>query len=586
MPESHNSQEVVWSLVKEAGIGLDTEVPAGASQESPLQHPVLAARSDDGSYLIVDELGKEKLVPYAFGCRTLRVDADHNILYDSLANGIEDGFGCLMDNGCVAILRRTNWELLIVSPDGEVTDRLRLDTFSKRLPWSVAWTCNETFIVVFVNRAYDLDIIEIDARGRLLWSLPADGTRVGIVMSVQLTPSNTLLAADPIRHVAVEIDRAGNILWQFGETKHPSRAIDHLSSPGSIRRTSDGRNVIADTRNHRVLLLDAKGTDCQMVHHDGTFRDPAYAVLLDNGNCLVCDTGNKRVIELDERGYIVWYYGARAVSRRLLSYPRSVDVNGSGGYLIADTAQDRIIELVDEHVREMPFEGEPDLFWPRCARLLPSGSLLIADARNRRIVEVSADGQVLNQLTHVDLDGRRQLQDPHDARMLADGRLLIADSSQDLVVLADWSGKVFLAVGAVGGNGAGVLKDPHSAQGLENGDIIIADTGHSRIVVSDSTGAIVRVFDRILDGTVQHRLHRPRYVEVTSSGTMVIADTGHNRILAATLEGNFLWELSTIPDSLQPLLNQPRWVRLIGEDEVVICDHFHHRILHLRHDPP
>ena len=401
------TQEMTWSLIKEAGIGLNTEVPAGTGQRSPLRHPVFAARSDDGSYLIVDELGREKLVPYGFGCRTIRVDADHNILYDSLANGIEDGFGCLMNNGCVAILRRTNWELLIVSPDGEVTDRLRLATFSKRLPWSVAWTCNETFLIVFVNRAYDLDIIEIDSKGRLLWSLPANSRHIGIIMSAQLTPSNTVLVADPIRHVAAEIDRAGNIVWQFGETKHPSRDIDHLSSPSSIRRTEDGRNVIADTRNHRVLLLDAEGTDCQMVHHDGTFRDPVYAVLLDNGNCLVCDTGNKRVIELDEQGYIVWNYGAPVVSRRLLSYPRSVDVNGSGGYLIADTAHDRIIELVDEHVREMPFKGQPGLFWPRCARMLPSGSLLIADARNQRVVEVSADGEVLNQLTHIDLDGQQ-----------------------------------------------------------------------------------------------------------------------------------------------------------------------------------
>ncbi|MGB5259092.1 MAG: hypothetical protein WBO34_01050 [Gammaproteobacteria bacterium] len=574
---------MAWSLIKEAGIGLNTEVTAGTGQTSPLRHPVFAARSDDGSYLIVDELGREKLVPYGFGCRTIRIDADHNILYDSLANGIEDGFGCLMDNGSMAILRRTNWELLLVSPDGEVTACLRLATFSKCLPWSVAWTCNETFLIVFVNQAYDLDIIEIDAKGRLLWSLPANGRHISIVMSAQLTPSNTVLVADPIRHVAVEIDRAGNIVWQFGETKHPSKDIDHLSSPSSIRRTEDGRKVIADTRNHRVLLLDAEGTDCQIVQHDGTFRDPVYADLLDNGNCLVCDTGNKRVIELDEQGYIVWHYGATGVSRRLLSYPRSVDVNGSGGYLIADTAHDRIIELVDEHVREMPFNGQPGLFWPRCARMLPSGSLLIADARNQRIVEVSADGQVLNQLTHVDLDGRRELQDPHDVRMLADGRLLITDSSQDLVVVTDWSGRVSRAVG---GEGSGVLKDPHSAQQLEDGGIIITDTGHSRIVVADSTGAMVQEFDCIMSGAGQYRLHRPRYVEVTASGTMVIADTGHNRILAATPEGDFLWELSTIPDSLQPLLNQPRWVRLIGEDEVVICDHFHHRILHLRHDSP
>jgi len=574
---------MAWSLIKEAGIGLSTEVPAGTGQRSPLRHPVFAIQSDDGSYLIVDELGREKLVPYGFGCRTIRVDVDHNILYDSLANGIEDGYGCLMDNGRMAILRRTNWELLIVSPDGEVTDRMRLATFSKRLPWSVTWTSNETFLIVFVNRAYDLDIIEIDPDGRLLWSLPANGRNLGIVTSVQLTPSNTVLMADSMLHVAVEVDRAGNIVWQYGETKHPARDIDHLSSPSSFRRAQDGSSVIADTRNHRVLLLDSMRADCQMVHHDGTFRDPAYAALLDSGNYLVCDTGNKRVIELDTQGYIVWNYGAPVVSRRLLSYPRSVDVNGSGGYLIADTAHDRIIELMDAHVREMPFKGEPGLFWPRCARMLPSGSLLIADARNQRVLEVSADGHILNQLTNVDLDGRQELQDPHDVRMLADGRLLITDSSQDLVVVTDWSGRVFQAVG---GKGTDILKDPHSAQGLKDAGIIITDTGHSRIVVVDSTGAIVHEFDCIVDGAVQYRLHYPRYVEVTSSGTMVIADTGHNRILAATLEGDFLWELSTIPDSLQPLLNQPRWVRLIGEDEVVICDHFHHRILHLRHDSP
>ena len=162
--------------------------------------------------------------------------------------------------------------------------------------------------------------------------------------------------------------------------------------------------AIADSRNHRVLLLDPAGVDCRMVYHAGTFRDPGYAALLNNGHCLICDTGNKRVMELNQQGDIVWYYGASVVSRRLLSYPRSVDVNGSGGYLIADTAHDRIIELLDEHIREMPFKGQPGLFWPRCARMLPSGSLLIADARNRRIVEVAADGQVQNQLTHIDRD--------------------------------------------------------------------------------------------------------------------------------------------------------------------------------------
>jgi hypothetical protein len=481
----------------------------------------------------------------------------------------------------MASLRRTKWELLITSPGGVIADRLHLDTFSKRLPRFVSWTCRKTFLIVFLNRAYDLDIVEIDRQGRLLWCLPVHIRHVGIAASAQLTDSDTVLIADPIRHVAMEIDRMGNVVWQFGETKHPASTIDHLSSPFSIRYLEDGRRVIADTRNHRILLIDIDGSGCEIMPHDGTLRDPRYADVLDNGNCLICDTGNARIIELDEQGYIVWHYGTSVVSRRLLSYPRSVEVTGSGGYLIADTAHDRIIEIIDGQIREKPFHDEPGLFWPRCVRMLPSGSLLIADARNSRIVEVSAEGHVLKELSHIDLNGSQALHDPHDVRMLPDDRLLVTESHQDMVVVVDWSGCVYQVVG---GTGSVSLKDPHSAQRLEDGSIVIADTGHHRIVVVDSHGKEVREISVIHADSSSLRLHHPRYVEVTSDGTMVIADTGHNRILAATIEGRFIWELSRVPGSPQPLLNQPRWVKLVNRNEVVVCDHFHHRIIHVKND--
>lgn len=545
-----------------------------------LHHPIHAERAPDGTYLIVDELGREKQVPFSFGCRTLRVDAGGRLLYDSLAHGIDDGYGCLMDDGCMAILRRTKWELLIVAPGGEVIDRLHLDTMSKRLPRIVAWTCAGTFLLVFLNRAYDLDIVEVDRQGRLLWCLPAAVRHIGIAASVQLTAADTLLIADPVRHVVLEIDRAGAVLWQFGTTKHPARSIDHLSSPGSIRRSGSGQHVVADTRNHRIMLIDADGTGCEILPHDGTLRDPLFADILDDGGCLICDTGNARVIVLDRDGYIVWSYGSEVVSRRLLSYPRSIEVTASGGYLVADTAHDRIIEIVDGRITERPFYGDPGLFWPRCVRLLPAGSLLIADARNSRIIEVAANGHVLRQLAQIDLPGMPGLQDPHDVRLLPDDRLLITDSGQDLVVVVDWSGRVHRIIGGLDSD---TLKDPHSAQQLEDGSIIIADTGHHRIVVVDEEGREVREIRAIHTAASSLRLHHPRYVEVTPDATMAIADTGHNRILAATVTGRFIWELSRVPDSTMPLLNQPRWLKLISRSEVVVCDHFHHRILHVRH---
>ncbi|MEZ5540447.1 MAG: NHL repeat-containing protein [Pseudomonadota bacterium] len=568
-----------WKLIKEAGIGSAPMPAPGAG--NLLQHPIFAQRAHDGSYLIVDELGKEKQVPFSFGCRTLRVDAAGAVLYDSLKNGIDDGFGCLLDDGSMAILRRTKWELLITSPTGDMSDCLYLDTLSKRLPRFVTWTCKGTFLVAFLNRAYDMDLVEIDRQGKLLWHLPVHVSHIGIASSIQLTEADTLLLADPIRHIGMELDRQGNLIWQFGVSKHPARTLDHLSSPGSIVQSKGGQRVIADTRNHRILLVDSDGTGCEILPHDGTLRDPQYASLFDDGSCLICDTGNARVIVLDRDGYIVWSYGSPVVPRRLLSYPRSVEVTESGAYLVADTAHDRIIELQAERITERPFHGNPGLFWPRCVRLLPSGSLLVADARNSRIVEVSATGRVMRQLAQIASHGLQGLDDPHDVRLLPDDRLLITDSGQDMVVVADWDGCIHLRIG---GPGSDTLKDPHSAQQLEDGSIIIADTGHHRIVVVDACGREVREIRTLQGKDATLRLHHPRYVEVSPEGTMAIADTGHNRILAATLDGALIWELSRVPDSSTPLLNQPRWLKLIGRNEVVVCDHFHHRIVHVRND--
>jgi len=76
----------------------------------------------------------------------------------------------------------------------------------------------------------------------------------------------------------MEIDSTRNVAWQFGETKHPSKAIDHISIPFSIKLLKDGLRGIADTRNHRVLLIDVDGTSCEVMPHDGTLRIPSMPI--------------------------------------------------------------------------------------------------------------------------------------------------------------------------------------------------------------------------------------------------------------------------------------------------------------------
>lgn len=566
-----------WSLIKESGISYSRK---NVDRVDRLCFPTRAQRAEDGSYLISDELGVEKQVPFRFECRTIRLDRERRVVFDTAEKGIDDGFGCLMTDGQIAVLRRTKWQLLTVSPDGHVSECFNLTRFSKRIPRFAVWTSRATFLVVFFNRSFDIDVVEIDRHGRLLWCLPANHP-IGIVGSVQLLPSDHLLVADPFRHVALEIDRNGHVVWQFGETENPSSRKTLLASPNSVTEDCDGRRVIADTRNHRVIVLGRDGSVQSIKTPGDHFCDPTYAVPLEDGHYLVCDTGNERVIEVDDQGGVIWEYGNSTAAIRHLSYPRSVDVIGSGRLLVADTANDRVIELADGETKERPFQGEPTLFWPRCARELPSGSLLVADSRNSRILEVSPHGQVIQQLIHLQGEAISTLRDPHDVRMLANGRLLVTDSSRNLVVEVDWAGQVYQVIG----DGTTVsLADPHSAQPLDHGEVIITDTGNHRLIVVDGEGQCVRELNEIRGKSSCFRLHSPRYAEALSDGTMVIADTGNNRILCATVLGEFLWEFSQVPNSPQPHLSQPRWATLISHNEVVICDHFHHRVLHVKRE--
>lgn len=565
-----------WTLICELGTRYEPVDDARRGEE--LFAPSFAEPDGDDALLIVDELGIEKGVPFRFECRTLRVRRNGAVIYDSMQNGMTDGCGCLTEDGCTAILRRTAWEILILSPEGKTLDRIGLGRCSKRMPRFLSWTQRGTFLVVFLDRSGLLDLVEIDRRGRLLWFLPTTGFKLGVPKSIQLLPSNNILVADEFRHVSLELDRRGNVAWQFGEVGGPSDRLDRLSNPKSARRLTDGTRLISDSRNHRILAVRPDGARPIQLSGD-KLCDPSYADMLPNGHCLICDTGNGRVFEIDAQGNTVWQFGNRRATGRVFSYPRSVELIEAGTYVVADTAHNRVVRVTNGVVGKWPISDDKALFWPRCARVLSSGAILIADARHSRVLEVSAAGEVLNELSHDQGTSSRPLHDPHDVRMLKSGHLLVTDSSNDLVIETDWDGRIYRSIGE---DERVRLNDPHSAQVLGDGTVLICDTGNNRIVFVDGSGEIVRSLEAIHGDIGWLRLSGPRYAEVGDNGVLVIADTGNNRIVACTVAGEFVWEFSDVPESGTGTLHQPRWAHWAGRDEVIVCDHFNHRIVHVK----
>ena len=568
---------MTWHVLRELGIAYaPSRKPAAGTT---LRYPILAERATDGSTLIVDKLGIEKSLPFWLEYRTLRVAPNGHVLYDSHAHNISDGYGCLLRDGGIALLRVSKWEVQLLSREGELVRTLGLAALAKQPPMIIAATDSESLLVAFVDRLFEVEIVEIALDGQLLWHLPASGHRFGCPASLQRLPSGNLLIADEFCSTATEIDRQGAVVWQFGKGKDPSKRLDRVSNPHDVQAQPDGQRLIADTRNHRLLAAGPDGPAHSVDTGNVALCCPTSISRLGDARLLICDAGNGRVLELDADRRVVWQFGEAAVERHALSFPRSVEWSGGGNYVVADTANDRVVQIQDGDLRVWPTPDTAPLFWPRCARVTPSGSLLVADGRNSRVVELSPSGEVLAELRQIAIDGGLPLADPHDVQLLADGTLLLVDASLDLVAVASWGGQVHWWAGR--GSGPD-LRDPHSAQRLDDGSILICDTGNSRVLRLDRDARIVAELHMLRCGKLRYRFNRPRFAEMTADGGWLVVDTGNNRILGADPQGEHAWELSQVPDSPIGWLNQPRWARLINRDDLLVTDHLHHRVLHLR----
>jgi len=570
-----------FTLVDEVGIEYGAAARSRKPLSLPLSYPVFAERARDGTTVIVDELAIEKSLHLRARYRTLALDATGTLLWDSAESGADDAYGFLAGE-FLGVLRVTQWEIALLSAAGERTATLDLSPLSKRMPLVASQTPRGTFLLAFADNLFEVDIVETDQHGRLLWYLP-HLDRLGHPGTVQLLRNSNILVVDEFCHVVLELDREGSVLRQVGRRRDPGRREDRISSPRGASEAADGSWIIADTRNDRVLRVGADGDIDSLPEPADGLSSPTHAVLLPDGNLLVCDGGNRRVVEYDEGGVVVAQWGESPPDRRWFSFPRSVETLPGGALLVCDTAHDRVVVVQDGEPTAWPLAPPDELFWPRCARLLPMGTLVVADGRNGRVLELSASGDVLRRLDRLQLDGGRPLEDPHDVRLLANGHLLITDAPSGLVVETDWDGQVFRAVG--GKDAAVTLRDPHSAQLLADGSILICDTGNDRVLSVSHEGEIVTDLRALSSGAALFRFSGPRYAEISPHGVLVVADTGNNRVLGAEHSGELLWELSSAAGTRLPHLNQPRWAQLTAADELVVCDHWHHRVLRLQWIP-
>jgi hypothetical protein len=305
---------------------------------------------------------------------------------------------------------------------------------------------------VVIADQYNNRVIEIDKTGKIVWSF-GDGTS---------TPGPTSVIGPN------DAERLPN-----GKTLIAGTGIPTMG-PGcpTMGGCADNRVLIVDNATGKIdITITMVGTGANMT----AISAPVSAVALKTGNLLITDQGNQRVIEIDMTGNIVWQFGTTGMQAMtktdpmLLNNPNSAERLDNGNTLIADENDDRVIEVSPTKSIVWTYPDTPDptkLSGAAFASRLPNGNTLITDSNNNRILEVSAAKAVVwSYTTNMD-KGSNTTPLPTRGIRLMNGDTLISDQNNNRVIEVNNAKQIVFTYGMLNmaGSMAGQLSGPYDAK--------------------------------------------------------------------------------------------------------------------------
>jgi hypothetical protein len=260
-------------------------------------------------------------------------------------------------------------------------------------------------------------LLEVGVDKRIVWSFPVAGSLPpGRVFRYPddafFSPDGSLISINEESNEVVSlIDYASRkLVWEFGVPGVPGSDLRHLNTPDDAHILPDGRIVVADIKNCRLLLIVreplqvtpiGRANDCS--GKPGSFAKPNGVTPMANGHLLVTEITIPRISEIDERGTVI-----RSVNLPIL-YPSDAFLTPRDTIIVASyTHAGRVIE-VDWSGRVLwsfpPAGGREWLNRSSIAIELPNGNIAIVDDHRHRVLVVDRAGAVLWQYGVTDHPG-------------------------------------------------------------------------------------------------------------------------------------------------------------------------------------
>ena len=272
-----------------------------------------------------------------------------------------------------------------------------------------------------------------------------------------------------------------------------------------------------------------------------------------DGNILIADQFNNRVIEIDPSGNIVFSYGDGSSTAGPTSIVAPNDAERINGRktLIAAT-------------------GAPAGSEPSCPNGCPDNRVLI----------VNANGKILWQHGQAGVTGSgfNELSSPVQATYVRNARVLISDQGNQRVIRVKKNHNIEWQYGQTGvpGSDADQVNNPNSAELLDNGNVLIADEGNNRVIEVTSGKQIVWQYGT---ATGPSPLNAPAFASRLPNGNTLISDSGNNRAVEVTPGFQEVWQYVTSARAGSVAEPAPSRAIRLKNGNTLISDQFNHQVI-------
>lgn len=309
--------------------------------------------------------------------------------------------------------------------------------------------------------------------------------------TIPRTPSSSTptVSVVPTAHPTISTRAA-----TLGGAPSPSGPLP-VTEAAVVRGRFPGGLLIADRGNGRLIVVTSTGqplwrfpTTGSLPPGQGFAADDAF-VAPDGKTIVANDEGHHVIDRIDIRTRkIVWQYGHYGVpgrSKGYLNTPDDAYPLANGDVVVADIRNCRVIEIAPSKqiVRQWGATGvcinaaPHDYGSPNGDTPLADGGLLITEIRGSRVVRLSAAGKVIFDI-HV------PVRYPSDAHLDAQGNVIVADySTIGAVVAVTPKGRLLWRYARMSGNGR--LNHPSLAVPMLDGTVVVNDDFRARVVVID-----------------------------------------------------------------------------------------------------